>query len=137
RNERINSLNTDEFTSSKRIAAFLRSVWDKDRLHYQESFYVLYFAHGMKLTGFFKVADGTIDSVPVDMKMMFTNALLSGSHNIILAHNHPSGTLKPSTADIHMTRKAEEAGKLLDIRVLDHIILTPENYYSFRDDGLL
>ncbi|WP_262249739.1 JAB domain-containing protein [Parapedobacter soli] len=137
KSEHINSLNKGELNSSIRIANFLRTVWDEDRLHYQESFYVLYFTNGMKLSGFFKIADGTIDGVPVDMKLMFTNALLSGSHKIILAHNHPSGTLKPSSADLAMTKKAAEAGELLSIEVVDHIILTPESHYSFRDEGLL
>lgn len=137
KNEYLNSLNTGDLNNSKRISELLRTIWDQDRLHYQESFYVLYFSGAMKLSGFFKIADGTNDAVPVDMKMMFTNALLSGSHSIILAHNHPSGTLKPSTADLELTKKANKAAELLSIQILDHIILTPDSYYSFRDEGLL
>ncbi|MEC3881993.1 JAB domain-containing protein [Parapedobacter sp. 10938] len=92
---------------------------------------------GVQLTGFFKIADGVIDAVPVDIRTLFTSALLSGANKIVLAHNHPSGTLRPSPADMNLTNKAVNAGELLDIEILDHIIITENSYYSFKDEGLL
>jgi DNA repair protein RadC len=69
---------------------------------------------------------------------MVTNGfLLVGASGLILAHNHPSGNLTPSQADIELTKKIKAGGKLLEIQVLDHVILTSEGYYSFADEGLL
>ena len=72
-----------------------------------------------------------------DPKVIFVAALKSCSSSIILAHNHPSGNLKPSEADLQLTRKIKEAGKLLDIQVLDHLIISSEGYLSFADEGIL
>ena len=73
----------------------------------------------------------------VDMRLIFATALLCRSNSIILAHNHPSGSLTPSNADRNLTDQAIQAGKLLSIAVNDHIILTSDCYYSFRDEGLM
>jgi len=70
-------------------------------------------------------------------KFILITALRVGAHGIIMAHNHPSGNLQPSQSDIDLTRKVKEAGKLLDIQLLDHIILTNEGYYLFSDEGLI
>ncbi len=67
--------------------------------------------------------------------MVFATALKCLATSMIIAHNHPSGTLIPSQADLNLTKKIAEAGKLLDIALLDHIILTEGSYYSFRDEG--
>ena len=71
----------------------------------------------------------------VDMRLIMSSALLCNATRIAVAHNHPSGTLRPSTADRTLTNKIIEAGKVLEIQLLDHIILISENYYSFRDEG--
>lgn len=71
------------------------------------------------------------------LKKIFQVALKSNASSIILAHNHPSGNLQPSEADIKLTRKIKDAGTNLDLPVIDHIILTSESYYSFADEGLL
>jgi len=128
RNERLNN--------SWRISGFLRKIWDSNRLNFQESFYVIFFRN-MKLAGYMKLADGSADCVMVDVRFLFSSALLSGATQIILAHNHPSETNRPSDADIKLTNKVVEAGKLLEVQVLDPIILCGEEYYSFRDNGLL
>ena len=72
-----------------------------------------------------------------DPKLIFVAALKSGATGVLLAHNHPSGNLTPSQADIDLTRKIKEGGKLLEIQLLDHLIITSEGYYSFADEGLL
>jgi DNA repair protein RadC len=72
-----------------------------------------------------------------DPRLIFMTALKVAACNLILCHNHPSGNLKPSEADIELTRKIVDAGRLLDIRVLDHVIVTAEGYYSFSDEGLI
>ena len=69
--------------------------------------------------------------------LIFGCALKAAASGIILAHNHPSGCLHPSQADIDLTKKLKDGGRLLDIQILDHIIMTSEAYYSFADEGLL
>ena len=90
-----------------------------------------------KVIGIFTVSQGGIAGTVADPKLIFACALKAAASGIILVHNHPSGSLQASQADMDLTKKLREGGKLLDIQVLDHIILTSEAYYSFADEGLL
>jgi DNA repair protein RadC len=83
------------------------------------------------------ISRGGISGTVADPKLIFAAALKASASSIILAHNHPSGSLKPSEADIRLTKKLKEGGLYLEIPVLDHIILSKEGYYSFADEGLL
>ncbi|WP_010243739.1 JAB domain-containing protein [Acetivibrio cellulolyticus] len=83
------------------------------------------------------VSIGTLSEAPVHPREVFKIAILSNSLNIIIAHNHPGGTLNPSKADIELTEEIKKAGELLHIPVIDHIIVTDTNYYSFAENGLL
>jgi len=87
--------------------------------------------------GIVEVSTGGIAGTVADPKLIFAAALKGAATEIILSHNHPSGNLAPSQADIDVTRKIKEGGKLLKIAVLDHIIITSERYFSFADEGLL
>lgn len=120
-------------TSSK-ISDFLRSIWN-DELDIRESFYIVCLSAKMDVVGYKKIADGGLDAVMVDMRLLFSTALLCNANRIIVAHNHPSGTLSPSSADLQLTKRIVEAGNLLNIPLLDHIILTTDDYYSFLDRG--
>jgi len=73
----------------------------------------------------------------VDAKMVFLRALEGRAASIVLCHNHPSGTLQPSQADIDLTKKLRHAGSTLDTQVLDHLIISERGYYSFADEGML
>ncbi|HSZ72405.1 MAG TPA: DNA repair protein RadC [Cytophagaceae bacterium] len=84
-----------------------------------------------------KISSGGIAGTVVDTRMLFKEALENLANSVILVHNHPSGTLKPSDADEHLTRKLVEAGKFLEIQVLDHLIFTDRGYYSFADHGTI
>lgn len=86
--------------------------------------------------GISNLSTGGISSCLIDPKIVYATALKARASSIVLAHNHPSGNLKPSTSDIHLTEKLADAGKLLDLTLLDHLIVTPYNYYSFADEGL-
>ena len=79
---------------------------------------------------------GGITGTMVDVRLVFKTALELGATAIILCHNHPSGTLVPSDADKQITKKLKLAGDSLDVKVLDHLIVTETNYYSFVDDGI-
>lgn len=126
-----------KLNNSRRIAEFLRIVWNKEDLAIREAFYLLCFSTGLNLVGFYKLAEGGMDAVAVDTRLLFSTALLCRSSSIVVAHNHPSGTLKPSNADREITKRIANGGELLGIKLQDHIILTEEEHYSFRDEGLL
>lgn len=83
------------------------------------------------------ISKGGMSGTVVDAKIIFKRALEESASGVILAHNHPSGNLKPSQADINLTKKLKEAGRALDINVLDHLIITNESFYSFADENIL
>ena len=111
------------------------SPYYKDLPH--EEFWILVLAKSNKLTHKILISKGGQSGTVVDAKVIFKTALEHNAANIILTHNHPSGNLKPSQADISLTKKLVAAGKLLDIGVLDHVIFTDDGYYSFADEGVL
>jgi DNA repair protein RadC len=87
--------------------------------------------------GISEISTGGFAGTVADPKVIFSIALKACASSIILSHNHPSGNLKPSQADLNLTRKIKSGGELLDIAVLDHIILTSDSYFSFADEGIL
>ncbi len=99
-----------------------------------EEFWVLLLNRGLKVIGEKMVSEGGASSTTVDAKKVFKIAIDEGAVSIALAHNHPSGEIKPSQEDINLTNKLSQAGKLLDINVIDHIIVTQKTYYSFADE---
>lgn len=125
-----------QITSSQMSADVLRTYWT-DRLCYKEEFYILLLSQSNRVLGISKISEGGLSGTVVDVKMIFQAALKANAAKIILAHNHPSGNLSPSPQDRRLTRKICEAALLLDMRVLDHIILSYDDYYSFSDEGIL
>jgi DNA repair protein RadC len=102
-----------------------------------EEFWLLLLNKNNKVLGRQLVSRGSTDATPVDAKIVFRMAIEQQATAIILAHNHPSGNLKPSQQDIALTHKLREAGKLLDIAVVDHLIFTDQGYLSLGDEGLM
>lgn len=102
-----------------------------------EEFWVILLNRANKVIQCKQISSGGVSGTVADPKMIFKSALEELSSSIILVHNHPSGNLKPSQADITLTKKLKEAGKVLEIPVLDHIIFTDENYYSFADENMM
>jgi DNA repair protein RadC len=124
--------------SSQDAADYLRRIWNPDTLNIHETFMVIMLNNANYINGFYTLSTGGINSTCVDIRILFAIVLKSLSTSIILAHNHPSGNLNPSEADKKLTQKVVKAGKLFDIKTLDHIILSPENkYFSFADESLL
>ncbi|AVR47178.1 DNA repair protein [Christiangramia fulva] len=112
--------------------------WDKDRIGLQESFKVMLLNNANRIKGIFEVSTGGITGTLVDLRIVFAVALKSMSTGIIIAHNHPSGTLYPSQADKQLTKKIKNASEFLDVKLLDHLILTPDgDYFSFADEAIL
>lgn len=123
-------------TSSKDAEEVFRELWT-DKIEYLEEVYLLALNRCHNILGYVKLSQGGTAGTVVDAKIIFQVALKTNAHGIILCHNHPSGNLNPSTDDINLTKRIKEAGALMDITLLDHLILTAENYYSFADEGLL
>ena len=102
-----------------------------------EEFWILLLSRSCKIIAKELISKGGLSGTVADPKIIFSIALQHQASSIILAHNHPSGNLKPSQQDIDLTRKIHQAGKILDIGVLDHLIITDGGFYSFADEGLL
>lgn len=126
---------------SNSLSAFkiATSIYQKSQanIDLKEFFFVLFLNQSNKLIGYTKVGEGGINTVNVDARLVFAPALKALASGIVLIHNHPSGGLKPSHADRMLTKDFKEAGRILQIKVLDHLIITSDGYYSFMDEGLL
>lgn len=126
-----------QITCSTDCARILRQVWFRP-LEHVECFYMLLLNRANRLLGYSLISLGGIAGTTADPKVMFQVALKTNASAIILAHNHPSGNPQPSPNDVTLTQKAKQAGELLDITVLDHLILLPgTGYYSFADERKL
>ena len=106
-----------------------------DLLH--EEFWVLFLNRANRIISKQQISAGGMSGTVADPRMIFKAALDQKALSIILCHNHPSGNTQPSTADIQLTRNIVEAGKVLEISVLDHVIITQTGYYSFADEGVI
>lgn len=115
----------------------LIQTWDKGKIELQEQFRVILLDKKLSCIGVSTVASGGIASCTVDLKLVFALAIKSASSAILLAHNHPSGSIKPSQHDRILTGQFSQAGKLLGIDVVDHLIVTPEGYTSMASEGLM
>ncbi|AOW21773.1 RadC family protein [Urechidicola croceus] len=102
-----------------------------------EEFWVLYLNNSNKVIYKNQLSKGGITGTLVDVRLVFKKAMEIGATAIILTHNHPSGTLKPSVADKNLTQKLKVAGETLDIKILDHLIITEKAYFSFADENIL
>ena len=112
--------------------------WNKDQIGLQECFKVMLLNNANKVKGIYEVSTGGITGTMVDLRILFAVLLKSLTTAVILAHNHPSGTLRPSEADKRLTEKIKNAAGFFDIKLLDHLIITPDSeYFSFADEGLL
>ncbi|MBS1738150.1 MAG: DNA repair protein RadC [Bacteroidetes bacterium] len=119
---------------SNALAAYLKTSL-KD--HHHEVFAVVFLNRANKINHFQVMSIGGMSQTIVDPKTIFIKALEVKATSIVLCHNHPSGNLKPSRADEEITQKLKNAGRLLDIQVLDHLIVSDEGYFSFADEGIL
>jgi DNA repair protein RadC len=117
-------------------AEFIKQFYQGD-IEIYESFFLLLLNNANQTIGYAKISQGGVTSTVVDVKIIAKYVVDSLATNIILAHNHPSGNLNPSTADINITAKIKEAMKFFDVTVLDHIILTADSFYSFSNNDLM
>lgn len=123
--------------SSRDAYEVFKAIFNADTLHWKEEFIMICLNNSNAVTGYYKVSSGGMTGTVVDVRMIYATALNCLATSIIIAHNHPSGTLKPSEADKIITKKLMKAGEYMDIKLLDHIILTDDGFYSFGDNGEL
>jgi len=131
---KIKAQDRKKITSSKESVDVLRSVWS-DKIEYIEEVLILLLNRQNQVLGWCKISSGGTSSSVVDPKVIFQIALNANASAIILSHNHPSGNLKPSEADNQLTKRIKEGGKILEILLLDHVIITEDSYYSYADEG--
>lgn len=127
-------LSVKSIKTSKDAAEILLPLM-KDLTH--EVFYVLYLNTANSVIRFEEIGKGGLSSTVADIRIILKNALLNNAAKIIVGHNHPSGHLKASTEDMNITNKLKDAAKLMDIKLLDHLIIGGNDYYSMADDGLI
>jgi DNA repair protein RadC len=133
---KVKNADRPQIKSSQAAAQILQPFYD-EFIDYKEVSYVILLNRANRLLGVHKLSEGGMSGTVIDLKILFQAALLAGASAVILSHNHPSGTLKPSTQDETLTKKVIESGKMLEIDVLDHVILTSDGYFSFADEGKL
>jgi len=122
---------------SKDLYMLLLKQWNHGKLQLLEEFKVIFINRGNRVLGLLNLSIGGLTETVADLRLIFGTALKSGATAIVLAHNHPSGNLAPSRADQEITKQIKSAGEILRIKVLDHLIISGDEYFSFTDNGLI
>jgi len=133
----VNDGMNEPIKNSQEVTDMLRNNWEPGTLEAHESFYLILLNRANRVKGIVLHSKGGLSGTVIDTRTLLAAALLAFSCNIIVAHNHPSGNIQPSDADIKITEKINKAAELCEIKLLDHIIITRENYFSFADEGLI
>tara|TARA_R110002126_G_scaffold30116_1_gene98722 strand:+ start:65 stop:889 length:825 start_codon:yes stop_codon:yes gene_type:complete len=131
------SVINDQIKSSRDSATIFKKFIGKDKIQTQEFFAVMYLSQSNKVIGVYVHSMGSINATSADVRLILGGALRVGAVSLIICHNHPSGNMQPSEADIQLTKKLIAAAKYHDIRVLDHIIIGKDNQFSFADNNLI
>jgi DNA repair protein RadC len=120
--------------TSKDVAEIFRQCWDDGTLELREEAKVMMLDRNSNVLGVYSLSVGGVSGTVIDPKIVFVAALKAVASSIIIAHNHPSGSLEPSKSDIDLTERLRDAGDILDIALLDHFIITRDGYYSFEEN---
>lgn len=134
---KVKAKDRTRITSSSDAHDLIREYWNEESIELNESFKYLLLNRANDALGIVNHSKGGIAGTVVDVRLIFAAAIKANATGLILAHNHPSGNLKPSYQDIQLTKRVKEAGMLLDIQLLDHLILSSESYLSMADQGLV
>ena len=126
-----------QVSSSASAYEILLAGWDLNKIEFVEQFKVLLLNRSNRVLGQYELSTGGTSATVVDIRLLFAAALKANASGIIMAHNHPSGSLIASQSDRDITTKVSEAGRFMEIPVLDHLIVTMDGYYSFNDQGLI
>ena len=126
-----------KITCSGDAYSVLKDFYPNETIGLQERFVVAYLNRANEVIGVYEASVGSMTSTIVDIRIILSVALKVAATNLILSHNHPSGNLKPSTADELLTTKIRKASYFLDIQLIDHIIISNNGYYSFADESMI
>jgi DNA repair protein RadC len=126
-----------QISKSKDAYQILIQQWNMHKIELLEEFKIILMNRRNRVLGVVDISQGGLSGTVADPKVIFAAALKSCASGIILAHNHPSGELDPSREDIALTNKIKAGAELLDLKVLDHLIISKDSYYSFADEGLM
>lgn len=126
-----------KITSANEAYKVLLQTWDLGLMGFVEQSKILLLNRANRVLGCYEVSSGSMHQTLADPKMIFAAALKGKASAIMLAHNHPSGSLTPSREDIALTHKLVMGGRLLDIEVIDHLIITSEGFVSFAEEGII
>ena len=126
-----------KITNSNDAFQLLKENWNYEIIEFIEEFKIILLNRAHRVLGIVPISVGGTAGTICDPKVIYVTALKCNAASIVLVHNHPSGNLRPSQADIELTKKLKAAGQFLDLPVLDHIILTKDAYFSFADEGLM
>lgn len=129
---------SERFTiKCSRDASVIFKEAHKDCMQHHEEVHVLFMNRANRVLGIMCISKGGLYGTVVDIRVILQTALKVNCSSICIAHNHPSGSIRPSNQDISLTKKLKEACQLIDLQLLDHLIMTEETYMSFADEGLL
>jgi DNA repair protein RadC len=134
--KKIKNEDRPKISKSQDAVDVFRELWSS-QIEVREEFIVLLVDRSNRVLGYQLLSKGGMTGTVADIKLIYSVALESLASSIIIAHNHPSGNIQPSASDLQLTKKIQEAGKYIDITLLDHIILTKESHYSFADNDQL
>ena len=135
---RIKASDRKKISCSRDAHKIFLDGWNMEIIEFVEEFKLLLLNRSNSVLGIMDVSKGGISGTVTDVRLIFQAAIKANASGIICAHNHPSGNLNPSESDTRLTQKLKEAGKLMDIQLLDHLILgLDDNYYSYADNGLI
>ncbi len=116
--------------------AVFKNIWSS-QMETREEMYILYLNNANHVLGYYILSVGGITGTVADLRLIFSVALESLSTSIVMAHNHPTGNLKPSNSDIILTENIKDAGKMMSVPLIDHLIISSTEYFSFADEGKL
>lgn len=135
---RVKASERKKISSSIDAYKIFMENWNPEIIEFVEEFKILLMNRSNAVLGILEISKGGISGTVTDVRVVFQAAIKGNASGIICAHNHPSGNLNPSDSDTRLTQKLKEAGNLMDIQLLDHLILSTEgDYYSFADNGLI
>lgn len=126
-----------QINSSKQAYQILIRQWNKGKIELIEEFKILLLNRRNRVLGIVHISSGGFSGTIADPKVTFSAALKACASGIILFHSHPSGELDPSREDIALTNKLSNGGALLDLKILDHLVISKDSFYSFTDEGLM
>ena len=134
----VNMGKRPKITHSNDVYNTMYGIGEMNRnLQYKEMFYALYLNQANEVLAVHKISEGTTTAAPVDVKFIMQGAIMTNATQLAICHNHPSGSTSPSRNDKRITEKIKQAAALFDVELIDSVIITTTNYYSFTAEGIL